>query len=538
MAQAMRKTGQLNYWAWGSGDLVGAGLTAVTSGWLIYFYTTFCDISAGKAGLLFAISRFFDAFTCPLIGYISDNLRHTWVGRKIGRRKIFLIIAIPLLPSFALMWVNGQTFLYYLLTYLFFELIYNMVLIPWETFPAEMTKDYKTKAKFAGARILCAQASAVLASYLPTLIINHLGKDSANTFLINGAIFGGLASLVVLLSVIFTWERPYTEEEKVVTPERLDFARALVIPVNIVRDLFSTLRIRGFRQHLCIYLGGYISQDIFNAAFAIFVAVVMLGSTLVISQLMTFMYIVQFISVMIAIRLVMKAGPTKAYTFGISAFIASCVLYYLFYVFQPANFGASVAPIEHHVFGGALKGAISPAVMFWLFVPVALAGLGRGTLNFVPWSVYNYLPDIDEAVTGQRREGIFAGVMTLVRKLSQAIAVLIVTQIMDLGGYVKGGEAQTPQAVQTVVLLLVVGPIVIMLLGFIVALKFRLNARTHAVLVEEVDRLRAGETEPSSEESRAVVEDLTGWKYENLWGRNNMIKQPAAVPGMPPSPTT
>jgi oligogalacturonide transporter len=400
-----------------------------------------------------------------------------------------------------------------------------------------MTKDYKEKAKFAGARILCAQASAVLASYLPTLIINYLGKDSATTFLINGAIFGCLASLVILLSVIFTWERPYSDGEKLIKPEPLNIGRALMIPVNIVRDLFSTLRIRAFRQHLSIYLGGYISQDIFNAAFAIFVAIVMLGSTLVISQLMTFMYIVQFISVMIAIRLVMKAGPTKAYTFGISAFIASCVCYYLFYVFQPAGFGASVATIEHGIFSGALAGGVSAAVLFWLFVPVALAGLGRGTLNFVPWSVYNYLPDIDEAVTGQRREGIFAGVMTLVRKLSQAIAVLVVTQIMQIGGYVKGGEAQTPEAVHTVVLLLVVGPIVIMLLGFIIALKFKLNARTHAVLIEEIDRLRAGETEPSSPESRAVVEDLTGWQYERLWGRNNMIKQPAAVPGMPPSPT-
>jgi oligogalacturonide transporter len=537
MAQAMRKTGQLNYWAWGSGDLVGAGLTAVTSGWLIYFYTTFCDISAADAGWLFVISRFFDAFTCPLIGYISDNLRNTWIGRKVGRRKIFLLIALPLLPSFALMWVNGQTFLYYLVTYLFFELIYNMVLIPWETFPAEMTKDYKDKAKFAGARILCAQASAVLASYLPTLIINQLGKDSANTFLINGAIFGGLASLVVLLSVIFTWERPYSDEEKQIKPEPLDIGRALMVPINIGRDLFSTLRIRAFRQHLSIYLGGYISQDIFNAAFAIFVAVVMLGSTLVISQVMTFMYIVQFISVMIAIRVVMKAGPTKAYSFAITAFIASCVLYYLFYVFQPAGFGAEVKTIENHIFSGAFSGGVSPMVLFWLFVPVALAGLGRGTLNFVPWSVYNYLPDIDEAVTGERREGIFAGVMTLVRKLSQAIAVMVVTQIMQYGGYVKGGEAQTPQAVHTVVLLLVVGPIVIMLLGFIVALKFKLNVRTHAVLMEEVDRLRAGETEPSSPESRAVVEDLTGWQYERLWGRNNMIKKPAAVPGMPPSPT-
>jgi oligogalacturonide transporter len=282
-----RKTGWLNYWGWGAGDLVGAGITAVTSGWMIYFYTTFCGINIGDAGGIFAISRFFDAFTCPLIGYISDNLRHTWIGRKIGRRKIFLLIAIPLLPSFALMWASGHTFYYYLFSYLFFELIYNFVLIPWETLPAEMSKDYKVKASFAGARILCAQASAVLASYLPTLIINHLGKDSAGTFLINGAIFGGLASLVIVLSVIFTWERPYTEAEKLIRPAPLNMARTLLIPFNMFRDLFSTLHIRAFRQHLAIYLGGYISQDVFNAAFAIFVAAVMMGSTLIISQMMT-----------------------------------------------------------------------------------------------------------------------------------------------------------------------------------------------------------------------------------------------------------
>ncbi len=517
---AERKAGIINYWAWGSGDLVGAGITAVTSGWMIYFYTTFCGISAASAAGLFAISRFFDAFTCPLIGYISDNLRHTWVGRHIGRRKIFLLIAIPLLPSFALMWVSGQTFVYYLCTYLFFELVYNFVLIPWETLPAEMTKDYKQKARFAGARILCAQASAVLASYLPTLIINHFGgKDSPNTFLINGAIFGGLASLVIIISVIFTWERPYTEDEKLIQPQPLKLGTALMIPVHMISDLFSTLRIRAFRQHLAIYLGGYISQDIFNNAFALFVAAVMLGSTLVISQMMTTMYIVQFISVLIAIRVVLRAGPTRAYAFAITSFIVGCALYYAFYVLHPEGFSAAVKAIESNIFGGVLGGTISPTVIFWLFVPVIFAGLGRGTLNYVPWSVYNYLPDVDEAVTGQRREGIFAGVMTLVRKLSQAAAVAATGWAIGAGGFVSGAKAQSPEAIRTLVLIMVCGPVVVMLLGFLVALKFRLNAKTHAVLVHEVERLRAGETEAESAESRAIVEDLTGWKFETLWGR-------------------
>jgi oligogalacturonide transporter len=48
---------------------------------------------------------------------------------------------------------------------------------------------------------------------------------------------------------------------------------------------------------------------------------------------------------------------------------------------------------------------------------------------------------------------------------------------------------------------------------------FRLNARTHEVLIHEVERLRAGETQPESEESKAIVENLTGWRFERLWGR-------------------
>jgi oligogalacturonide transporter len=543
-AQA-RKTGPINHWAWGSGDLVGAGITAVTSGWLIYFYTTFCGLTAVAAGGLFAISRFFDAFTCPLIGYISDNLRHTWVGRHIGRRKIFLLIAIPLLPSFALMWIAGMTWEYYLCTYLFFELVYNFVLIPWETFPAEMSDDYREKAKFAGARILCAQASAMLASYLPTVIINYLGKDSATTFLVNGAIFGVLASLVILLSVIFTWERPYTQEEKLITPKPLDLGEALMIPVNVFRDLFSTLRIKAFRQHLSIYLGGYISQDIFNGAFAIFVAVVMMGTaaaTQVISQMLTTMYFFQFLSVMVAIRVVMRAGPTRAYAMAIACFIVSCVMYYVFYQTAHEGFSGNLSAITKNIFSalnptghdiGLHLGnfhftllekspiGFQPSFLFWLFIPVIFAGLGRGTLNYVPWSVYNYLPDVDEAVTGQRREGIFAGVMTLVRKLSQAIAIAAAGWMIDKGGYLPTPKDhppihQTPEAVHTIVLVMCLGPAVIMLLGLIVALRFKLNSKSHAVLMGEVDRLRNGATEPETPESGKVVEDLTGWKYADL----------------------
>ncbi len=508
-----RKPTWVTYWGWGSGDMLGAGAQAVITGWLAYFFITFCGLSPVETGLILGLPRLLEAITCPLIGYVSDNLRHTWIGRRIGRRKIFLIVTIPLLPSFALIFVTGQTFAYYLTTFVFFEFLYTMFLIPWETLAAEMTKDYKEKAKFAGVRMMIAQTSAILASYLPTLIINHFGgKDSAGTFLIMAAIFGALFSLVVLLVVLLTWERPYSEAEKLIQPEPMDWAKAAMIPVNMFRDLFSTLRIKAFRQHLSLYLGGYISQDIFNTAFPLFVATVMMGATLVISKLMTTMYVAQLVSVVIAINVVIRTGPTVAYRIAIGFVGAALLLYLGFYLHRPAGF----APGQ----------GLNAVTAFWLFAPIILAGLGRGTLNFVPWSVYNYLPDVDEAVTGQRREGIFAGVMTFVRKIAQSGAILVTTTLIGLGGYVSADKAhpgvavvQSPEAVRAVVLVMVGGPILMMLWGLWVSWSFRLNARTHEVLIHEVERLRVGETQAQSAESKEIVENLTGWRFERLWGR-------------------
>jgi len=503
----MRQPSWRNYWGWGAGDLLGAGAQAVITGWLFYFFTTFCSLSAVEAGLILGLPRLLEAISCPLIGYLSDNLRQSAIGRRIGRRRLFLLLTIPLLPSFALIFRTGHSFTYYLLCFIFFELLYTMFLIPWETLAAEMSRDYAEKARFAGARMLVAQGSAVLASYLPTLLINQFGgKDSPLPFLWMAAIFGALFSVVVIIVLLSSWERPYTQEELAKPVARLQLSEAAKIPVRMFRDLASTLRVRAFRQHLALYLGGYLSQDIFNTAFPIFVTTALMGATLAISQLMTAMYLAQFVSVMLAIRIMIKVGPLLAYRVAISLFIVALLLYGALYL-------------------GREPGAPAPSTL-WLFGPIVLAGLGRGTLNFVPWSVYNYLPDVDEAVTGQRREGIFAGVMTLVRKLAQSLAIIATGWLIDWGGYVSpksrpAGEliVQTPEAITTVTAVMVLGPILMMLLGLFAAWRFALNAGSHAVLVREVERLRSGATEAESPDSRRAVEALTGWRYEHLWGR-------------------
>jgi oligogalacturonide transporter len=130
------------------------------------------------------------------------------------------------------------------------------------------------------------------------------------------------------------------------------------------------------------------------------------------------------------------------------------------------------------------------------------------------------MADVDEIVTGKRREGSFAGVMTFVRKLSQSAAVVLVTQLMQASGFVSKSQVQTPEALAMIVGVLGIGTLALLAFGVFVAARVHLDPRTHDVLMEEIERLRAGDPTPPSPEHRAVVEDLSGWRYEQLWGNN------------------
>ncbi|WP_323814907.1 MFS transporter [Cellvibrio sp. NN19] len=488
-----------NYVAYGLNDVLGAGSMAVISGWLIFFYTTFCGLSAVQAASIFAIARILDAVASPLIGHISDNLNKTKIGRRFGRRRIFLLAAIPLLPSFALMWVADQHYWYYLCTFVFFELVYASVLIPYETLAAEMTDDYAKKAKFAGARILVGQVSAIFAGILPNWIVNYVGgKESSDTFLIMGIIFSLAFMLVVAITYLFTWEREPTIE----TEEKSNSNSS---PLNSLKMVFvnlsSTLRIRAFRLHLGMYLGGYISQDIFNAAFTYFIVFALGGSVVIASSLIANTYIAQLLAVALAIALVIRIGPSYTYRLAVSFYIAGILALLILFL-----------SFDH----------LPP--MYLLLGAVVLAGLGRGALNYIPWNVYNYIADVDQIVTAKRREGSFAGVMTFIRKASQAAAVMFVGIVIEWGGFVSNSETQSTEAIHTIVTVMVIGPIVLLLFGFFVASRFKLNKDSHAILMQEIDHLKSGATTPSSEKSRLVVEDLSGWSYDKLWGNNKVGK--------------
>jgi len=219
------------------------------------------------------------------------------------------------------------------------------------------------------------------------------------------------------------------------------------------------------------------------------------------SNLMGTMAVLQLIAVIGMIPLCIRIGPAPAYSLVVALFAASALSYCLLWYAGMSNNLALLLLIS------------------------AVAGLGRGGINYIPWNIYTYIADVDEAITGQRREGIFAGIMTLTRKASQAGAVMVVGIVLQLSGFVSGKAEQLPQVGHTIVVILGAGTLVMLTFGFIISLRFKLNLATHHTLREETLKMRQADgvvPQQLTPEARATVETLTGMPYENLWGNNNV----------------
>ena len=115
--------------AYGSGNMLGSGALAISGAWLLYFYTTFCNMSVVKATLIFSIATYLDVILNPLMGFITDSFYRTKLGRKFGRRRFFILTGIPLMLLYPMLWVKNMNFFYYLSTYILFEFVYTSIMI-------------------------------------------------------------------------------------------------------------------------------------------------------------------------------------------------------------------------------------------------------------------------------------------------------------------------------------------------------------------------------------------------------------------------
>lgn len=139
---------------WGLGTLGPVMLVSSTNALLLRFMTDFVGLSAGLAAALIGLSKLYDAFADPTMGWLSDRTRSRW-----GRRRPYLLAggALLALSMLALFWLpplEGDTArtLYMGAVLIFYATAYTVFTIPYMAMPAEMSSSYhqRTELKKSG----------------------------------------------------------------------------------------------------------------------------------------------------------------------------------------------------------------------------------------------------------------------------------------------------------------------------------------------------------------------------------------------------
>ncbi|ARN91102.1 MFS transporter [Levilactobacillus brevis] len=483
--------------AFGITDLMGGGYGALVGAYLMFFFTTFCNLNPLEAGSIIGLAKLVDSITSIVMGKLSDSFWRTKLGKKYGRRHFFLLIGSPLvLIVYSLLWIPGVGYLYYLLVYCLVEIVVTMVMIPYETLPSEMTTDYNSRSKMSTTRMFFSGSITSIVTLVGGIVISLMGDHNAYAYTVIGITFAIIFSIAVLIRYKFTWERPVDVIKAGMTEEEINEHQNLFKFLwSALVSYFSTLRVKAFRQHMYLYLLGVTAQDLFSGAFVYFVVFGYGLSTSTASWLLS-LGIIGLPLTPVNYWLFTRLGARRCYMFYFSLVILSLGAYYVLFLM--------------HMTQGMLIAVLAIVSTIYLFF--------KGGAYSIPWNVFPFIPDVDEIITGQRREGEFAAMMNFIRKVTSGIAAVFLGWILTSNGFKTGATTQSPQAIQAIVYTIIFGTGILTLIAIFFAITFKLDVHTHTVLVDEINRLKAGGKKADvTPDTKKIVESLTGITYDKLW---------------------
>lgn len=275
--------------------------------------------------------------------------------------------------------------------------------------------------------------------------------------------------------------------------------------LNVLKSMGSVFKIKSYALHLIIYLFTFTARDIIGATYVYFVVYAINSNSIQASNLLTFGSIIGIPCNFLWPKLMSKLGPSR--------------MLRIMYVLM---FGTTAA--YGLLFLSPLVGTAQ--MIIFLYILQIVWGISNSGTGYVPWTVYTFMPDVDELVTKQRREGIFAGVMTFCRKTTSALAPFLTGIVLQESGFVEGAKTQSSHALDGLVLWMVIGVGIFLLIAYITTFFFKLDREHHKILADEIERLKnGGSMADVTPETKRVTEELTGMKYENLWGNNHIADQ-------------
>jgi GPH family glycoside/pentoside/hexuronide:cation symporter len=109
----------------------------------------------------------------------------------------------------------------------------------------------------------------------------------------------------------------------------------------------------------------------------------------------------------------------------------------------------------------------------------------------MPWAMLGEVIDEDELRTGERREGLYAGFFTFLRKLGGATAVTVAGVALDLAGF-AGGQEPPAAAIAAIRGLTAVAPAVFLIMAVRLAIGYPITRAAHRDILERIAARASG----------------------------------------------
>ena len=434
--------------AFGVGDMPGNLTYPALQFYFVYYVVNISGVPAHLAALVYPIGRVWGAIMDVIIGRISDHTE-----TRFGRRRPYLLFgAIPLGVFFVLLWLipfksTSAMFIYYLVIVVLFNTIFSLTTIPYNALHPELTQNYDERTTLSGFRIVCSFIANIIAAAGVAVIVDNIypGRPAyRQSYPVMGCIVAVLVVIMYLFTFTFTRER--------VKPEASETE-------GIIQTLKSFWKLKEFRSVLAIFLFNQIGADIF-----MFIIIFFLKDVIRIPEDTTFIIMgIPIITAIIAapfwVWMGSRFGKPKTLTMS-SIYFAAALLFSLF------------APVGN---------------LFFVIGLAIFIGVGMSASQVLIWSILPDVIEIDEYENGERREGAFYGVTSLIYKAASAAAVAAAGSIIAYFGYVENSMAQPQSSLTAIRLLMGIGPAVFFLLTAITVSRLPITKERFEEVMKALD---------------------------------------------------
>jgi GPH family glycoside/pentoside/hexuronide:cation symporter len=423
----------------------------------MFFYNNVMKLPAALVGIGIAAGLAVDVLADPYIGYRSDRSI-----ARFGRRHAFMLPgALAMGPCFIFLFSppRGMStialFLWLLLWSIAFRAASAVYRIPYMSFGAELSQDYVERTRIIAIRSLFGLAGTLAAAGLSFLLLfpkNSGATDSKlhyPSYPKMGVVFGCVMTLTALIACLGTLRQ-----------------RHLSIPAPLgasAKDFFAgfslALRNRSFRStwlSFVLFFVGVVLNAVVAVNYFTFYARILDNRTL--SMIQTTFYLGAVAGVLGWLALARRGEKHKMY---LAATVGMAGLLWMAYLL---------------IGNGRLFG---PGMVTPLLAGHAAGGLLASAVWILPASMLADIADADELTSGERREGIYFGILSLGEKIGSGGALLIAGLLLNYFVHLAPGvSTQTPATVER--LGMVYGPLpgTLLVLAALLIVPYRLNRKT------------------------------------------------------------